>query len=441
MNNNVGKTINYIKRNGLVKGYYAVKERLENRKETYEYVPISHEERLNQVAASLQFKTGFSILVPAYETRPQYLKSLIDSVKAQTYNNWELIIADASKTNIVANVVAEYADPRIIYQKLERNLGISGNTNEGLNKCSKEYTGLLDHDDILAPDALYEMVSAIEKSASEGIKLKLIYSDEDKTDSENTRYFDPNIKDKFNLDLIMSNNYICHFLVADTNLLKETRFRSEYDGAQDHDVILRMVSALRADYLKEYERYIYHVPKVLYHWRCHEESTAANPQSKLYAYEAGKRAVSSFLKNEGIKAIVSDLPHLGFFYVTYKPNIFKNRKNVAAVGGIVINKKNIVVDGVYDENLNLKFEGLNKNYSGGHLHTMSCQQEVPYVNPEYMRARSKIAKRYEEFKASHAVITDKNSLMREFCDMIKADGYVFVYDPRLVIREGTNKRD
>jgi len=435
MNSNIVKTLNYIKRNGIKKGYYAVRERLELRKQPpYVYTPISEEERLGQIAEVMEVKTKFSLLVPAFETNPTYMTALIDSVRAQTYSRWELIIADASVTDIVKSVIDQYADPRIRHIRLKSNMGISNNTNAGLSFCTGEYIGLLDHDDILTSDALYRMVKKIEESKSKGKALEMLYSDEDKTNGENTAFFDPNIKPKFNLDLILSNNYICHFLVLKADLLKSLGFRSEYDGAQDHDLILRAVSLMQASLGDEYEEYIYHEPRVLYHWRCHENSTAANPKSKEYAYVAGKRAVQDYINREGMKAVVEDRPHMGFFYVKYMPNIFNNRRNVAAVTGRVLDKKGRVTDGAYDEALNLMFKGQNRYYSGAPLHRMACQMEVPYINPKYMIASKKVKKEYSSF-IKEGGFDKENPPIKEFCDMMRAKGYIFVYDPKLLYRE------
>lgn len=436
MNPNVVKTLNYIKKNGIKKGYYAVRERLELKKcPPYVFEPITEEERLSQIEEVMEIKTRFSLLVPAFETKPEYMTALIDSVRAQTYSRWELVIADASVTDVVKSVVEHYADNRIKYIRLKCNLGISDNTNAGLSFCTGEYTGLLDHDDILTPDALYRMVMRITKAKGTEKVPELLYSDEDKTNGDNTAFFEPNIKPKFNLDLILSNNYICHFLVLRTELLKSLGFRKEFDGAQDHDLILRAVSALEQKYGDACYEYIYHEPRVLYHWRCHELSTAANPKSKEYAYVAGRRAVADYISRSGFKAVVEDRPHMGFFYVKYMPNIFNNRCNVAAVGGRVVDKKGKVIDGVYDEEMNLMFKGQNYHYSGAPLHRMACQMVVPYINPQFMIAPKKIKKEYASFLKEGGYDKENNPPIKEFCDMMVSKGYIFVYDPKLLFKE------
>ena len=178
-------------------------------------------------------------------------------------------------------------DSRIRYVRTAENKGMSENTNEALQYATGDYVGLLDHDDLLTPDALYEMAMTLQNANEQGIEAALVYSDEDKCDTEAKIYYEPHVKLGFNWDLLLSNNYICHFLAMKTELIKKLGFRKEYDGAQDFDLVLR--ATLEKDEKDE----ILHVEKILYHWRCHDLSTAANPQSKLYAYEAGKRAAES----------------------------------------------------------------------------------------------------------------------------------------------------
>ena len=288
---NFRKAFYYLRKNGIKNTWYAVWERLlEAKGEAYRYLSPSEVVLAQQRQQGEAFSCTISILVPAYETPEAYLRQMVDSLLAQSYGRWELIVADASRTAQVRKVMEQYQDRRIRYLLLEDNRGISENTNAALAVASGDYVGLLDHDDVLTPDALYEMVLAIQSAEKNGKTVAFAYSDEDKCDAEAKRYYEPHVKSRFTLDLLFSNNYICHFLVIKAELMKKTGFRKEYDGAQDFDLVLR------AFLHKEPTDEILHVNKVLYHWRCHESSTAANPQSKLYAYEAGKRAVESALE-------------------------------------------------------------------------------------------------------------------------------------------------
>ena len=158
----------------------------------------------------------FSIAVPAYETDPVYLKELLDSLQEQTYPCWELILADAGTGDSVRKAAEARADERIRYIRLASNDGIAGNTNAAIELAQGAYIGLLDHDDILTRDALYEMACALEKQEQNGIHPVFLYSDEDKCDGEAQNTYEPHRKTDFNLDLLLSNNYICHFLVMGT---------------------------------------------------------------------------------------------------------------------------------------------------------------------------------------------------------------------------------
>lgn len=331
----------------------------------YFYRPPEEEELRRQKKAVFPKMPLISIVVPAYETNEEFLEALIDSVTAQSYENWELILADASESGRVRacaeqkeSGLPEKQAKKIKYHALLKNEGISGNSNRAIALASGEYIGLLDHDDLLTPDALYEVVRAInEQAEGENRKVKLLYSDEDKCDEQGDSFYEPNIKCRFNFDFLLSNNYICHFLVLETELIKSLGFRSAYDGAQDYDLVLRA-----QDRLEDGE--IVHVGRVLYHWRCHALSTAGNSASKGYAYEAGKRAVQDFLDSKGLSGKALDTEHVGFYRIAYEPDILAARQDVAAVGGSVLNRDNKVTSGILLQNGSCPFEGLYSFFSG-----------------------------------------------------------------------------
>lgn len=271
--------------------YKPTEEILENqRKKTFSYAPL------------------ISIAVPAYKTPALFLRQMIDSLEAQTYSNWELCIVNASPEEAeMQQILQEYCekDARVRVKNLEKNLGIAENTNEAIRMAAGEFTGLLDHDDLLAPNALYEIVSLLNKKKNTDV----IYTDEDKVTMELDEHFQPHLKPDFNLDLLRSNNYICHFFVTRTEIIKKVGgFRKEFDGAQDYDFIFRCVEAAE---------HVEHVPEILYHWRTHKASTADNPASKMYAFDAGKRAIEAHLQRMGVQGEVSHTPDLGFYRVKY----------------------------------------------------------------------------------------------------------------------------
>lgn len=340
---NIKKTINYCRKNGYSEAFFAAWERVTAKYyRDYTYRQPSEKELERQRQDQSITDICFSILVPAFETRTTYMTALIDSCLAQTYANWELIIADGSKSDVVRKVVSGYHDLRIKYEKLPQNGGIAGNTSKAIELAKGDYCGLLDHDDMITPDALYEMAHAIKNKNDEN-KPILVYSDEDKCDSSGTSFYDPHFKLDFNLDLILTNNYICHFTVVETQTMKKLGIRTDYDGSQDYDLVLRIVSTLllrekeNTDAVRV-EKKIAHVSKVLYHWRCHENSTADNPQSKMYAYEAGKKALIDFVDRMGWKGDVRHNKHLGFYRIEYRNNVLTHRPDLAAVGGFTVSR-------------------------------------------------------------------------------------------------------
>ena len=253
---------------------------------------------------TFQYNPKFSILVPTFNTPERFLREMIESVLNQSYENLELCIADGSTSDATYQVIQEYAkkDNRIKYKQLAENKGISENTNEALKMATGEFIGLFDHDDVLELSLLFHVMKVLEQHP----KADIIYTDEDKMDGETNTFFGPNFKPEFDLELFCTNNYICHFFVVRRNIANRIGgFRKEYDGAQDYDFIFRCVEATME---------IYHIPRVLYHWRTHAASTAAAPESKMYAYEAGKRAVEAHFQRMQEKAEVSVTENYGFFY-------------------------------------------------------------------------------------------------------------------------------
>ena len=255
----------------------------------------------------------FSILVPLYNTPKKFLTQMLDSVVNQTYENWQLCLADGSdgEHGFVGEICEEYAakDGRICYRKLEKNEGISGNTNECLKMAKGDYIGLFDHDDILHPSALYEYMKKICEEDAD-----YIYCDEttfrgNKTiDDMLTLHFKPD----FSIDNLRANNYICHFSVFDRKLLEGMElFRSAYDGSQDHDMILRLTSRAK---------HVVHVPKLLYYWRSHKASVAADINAKSYAIEAARGAVADHLQTCGFRnfEIVSTKAFETIFRIKYE---------------------------------------------------------------------------------------------------------------------------
>ena len=326
----IKKGIHFYKRYGIrggiatLTGQGQIKDK--NYAMWYEKNKVSEGELAKQRNKEFPYMPLFSILVPVYNTPIPYLWEMLDSVRNQTYQKWQLCIANANPENEeVARILNQYIemDKRIQTVNVPENLGIAQNTNKALSIAKGDYIGLLDHDDMLAADALFEVAKTVNDENAD-----VIYTNEDKITMSGEKHFQPNFKPEFNLDMLRSNNYICHFFIAKASLMKEIGgFRGEYNGAQDYDMIFRCTE--RADN-------IVRIPKVLYHWRMHEQSTAENPESKRYAFDAGKKVIEDHLKRCGESAEVEMTEYPGFYRVKYaikeKPRvsvmIVKKTKNM-----------------------------------------------------------------------------------------------------------------
>lgn len=394
---NLKKTVYFLRRNGIKNTCYEIKERLEARKQPpYVWEPPA----LEKLAAERRWaeRTGaavkFSILVPAYRTPENYLRELADSLIAQTYPRWELILADATEEDSVSRVIEGYGDARFHYVRLERNGGISENTNRALELATGEYVGLLDHDDILTPDALYEMAVRIEEGRLAGREPRMLYSDEDKCDGGMQMFYEPNRKEDFNFDLLLCNNYICHFLVMERDLIQRLGFRKEFDGAQDFDLALRAAEELAGGFPAGESGVILHVPRVLYHWRCHKSSTSENPRSKDYAYDAGRRAVQSLADRRGWEAQAQDMPHPGFYRLAYSQSPLRFREDLGAVGGRLVSRGRIT-GGRMKADGTVIYEGLPAAYSG-YMHRAVLQQDAEALDVRSMEVRASLRSLFEK---------------------------------------------
>lgn len=365
---------------------------------------VTAEELAAQRQKTFDYEPKISILVPTYRTPIPMLKEMIESVRAQSYENWELCIADgsvgarinadgsvegekaatadssqvssasdaqsgsaATPVSPLENVLSEYheKDPRIVYKVLDKNGGISYNTNCAFELATGDFIALLDHDDIIEPDALFEVVKKLQNR-----ETKIVYTDEDKVSNNLKHFMDPNLKPDFSIDLFRSHNYITHFYVVSADIYREVGGEdSMYDGAQDYEFMFRCIEKALNDAgcslsKRKVERdagynfaerkaeegsdsssakekaeecsgsesgeenidfgadrvrsVIAHVPRVLYHWRLAKGSTAENPESKMYAYESGRAAVEAHLKRMGIPAKVEMTDMWGMYHAKYE---------------------------------------------------------------------------------------------------------------------------
>lgn len=326
------KTLRYWKNYGLKNTIKKVCQKLSGQRDYGNYEDflkkygVKEEELARQRQEVFENGPCFSIAVPLYQTKEKYLREMIESVQAQTYTNWELCLADGSgREHSLQSVVGEYIakDKRIKYCLLDSNEGIAGNTNEALKMADGDFVVLTDHDDLLSPEALYQCAKAVQKEP----QTDVIYSDEDKVDMSGKKFFEPHFKSDYNIDLLCTMNYICHLFVVRKDVMERAGlFESCYDGAQDHDFILRCT---------EKAEHIVHIPKVLYHWRCHAQSTSENPESKLYAFENGCKAVKAHYDRIGIPAEVEQ----GSFYGMYRTHYLWKEQPLVSI--LIPNKDHV----------------------------------------------------------------------------------------------------
>jgi len=478
---NLNRTISYLSRNGFRKTLYKMLERLSRDGDEADYDSqmrsnqISEDERTAQKSVEFIHPYKISILVPLYETDMDLLEQMLESVALQTYGNWELCLCDASATDGRRIIVHRFCEKwnlkctdnfgnvydKVKYEHIDTNGGISANTNEALKMATGDYIALLDHDDVIEPNALFEFMKATEEYEISNrerdgslTKALIVYTDEDKMSFDSGHYFDYHKKPDFDPVLLRTNNYICHFLFVETALARSVDgFHSEFDGAQDHDFVLRCTEEVSADR-------ILHIDKVLYHWRSTPVSTAEHPTAKMYAYDAGKRAVAEHLRRIGIKGEVLDTDHLGFYKIRYKDSsdevltisrekyltqssfqisilaqeylmIISNsirplssdcisqmlscmqNQDIGAVTGKIIAKNGRVESAGYDKKSNgeqcARFAGLKRYYSG-YLHRANLQQLVDGFSQDVVLVRKKAIKCYEP-------------------DIILKDGYRVFYNP------------
>ncbi len=373
------KGFSYLKAHGVSGLVKKIKKKIHNQKlrpQPYEVWIKKHLPKKQEL--DLQRKHQFtispkiSIVVPLYKTPEKYLLSLVDSFKKQTYANWELCLSDGSGANspltdILAKIQKE--EPRVKVISHPTNLRISENTNAAISIATGDYIAFADHDDELTPNALYECVVALEKDGS----IDMIYSDEDKMSMNGKKFFEPHMKPDFNIDLLCTVNYICHLCVVKRELLETVGgLRPEYDGAQDYDFVLRCI---------ENAKNIHHIPKILYHWRCHEDSTAENPESKLYAFEAGAKAIKAHYDRIGVPVEIQQGEYLGLYRTKFL------RKYDPLISIIIPNKDHIddlkrCIDSIEQKSTYKNYEYIIIENNSTEERTFQFYKELESSNPK-----------------------------------------------------------
>ena len=253
----------------------------------------------------------FSILIPVYRPDAKFFTLMLDSIVAQTYDNWQICLADGSGEgytveNVVRPYIEKYGEDKVKYIKLENNLGIAENTNAAMRMTDGDFIVFGDHDDELHPTALFECMRELERYP----QADFIYSDEDKIIEATGHHTEAHFKSDLNMELLRSNNYICHLSVVKKSLAdKVGGLYTQFNGSQDHDYVLRCVEKAEC---------VRHIPRILYHWRINDNSTAKSASTKTYANTAGVNAVSAHLKRMGIDGEVKNGVAPGFYDIRYK---------------------------------------------------------------------------------------------------------------------------
>lgn len=262
---------------------------------------------MEQEIGAFNHKPLISVVMPVYDVEQQWLEEAIQSVLQQVYPNWELCIADdASPSPHIKEVLTRYMeqDPRIKVTFLDRNLGISGASNKALALASGQFTALLDHDDVLSRDSLFQVAKQLNHTP----EADLVYSDEDKLSMGGMR-LRPVIKPDWDPELFLTYNYLCHLVVCRRSLMIEAGgFREGFEGSQDYDLLLRITE------LTDSER-IVHIPRVLYHWRMIPGSAASVVDAKSKAFERAKKALAEAMERRGVRAEIEDGEPAGTFRV------------------------------------------------------------------------------------------------------------------------------
>lgn len=377
-----------------------------------------------------------SVLVPVYEPHPEYFLQMVKSVTDQTYGNFELILADGSPAQeLLATRIAK-EDQRIRYVRGIPGGGISDNSNTALAAAEGEAVVLLDQDDLLEPDALYRMAECFDNGAD------VVYTDEDKYETGTGRFVSPYRKRDYDPLLLLSNNYICHLFGVRTGIAKEAGgFDKRFDGAQDHDLILRCCD-LAGD------GRIAHIKRILYHWRIHDGSTAANPMAKVYAYENGKRAVRNFLKEKGLDTKVCDTAHRGFFRVIYEDPVPKDSYTLFVDGRLkpvtrgyeeilssYLARKDVGIAGarIIGRGKRIVCSGYEKDESG---RIVSLFEGMDSRLPGYMNLAELVMQAQAVSKTACVVRNELLDCMEgnsyRICERIQSRGYRVVIDPKVV---------
>lgn len=304
----VKKIVNTLKKRGLSDTLSVISDRLKYKRASVKYSNfVSEKDELYhfELTQTKGKDVLISICVPVYNPKPEHFNAMLESVLLQSYDNWQLCIADAGTEGYAQKEVERCNDERISYRKLEGNHGIAINTNMAVEMAKGEYVVLLDHDDILALDCLYEFKSAVNRG------VDFIYADESSFYKDPRRPEITHFKGSFSFFNLLGNNYICHPVCFKKELFQNVGgFRKGFEGSQDHDLFIRMCQEAKTRV---------HIPKVLYYWRIHKSSVAYDIEAKPYCVESGIKAVREYTEKNKLEARVKETGPNPIYSVVYEP--------------------------------------------------------------------------------------------------------------------------
>ncbi len=375
------------------------------------YLKYLEEQRKNIERKELKYRPLISFIVPTYNVSKTLLKECLDSLLNQSYDNFEICISDDHSTleetiEVLKEYEQKYDQIHVTYRK--KNGHISEASNTAISLAKGEFIALIDNDDTIEKDSLYYVVEALNQNK----KLDMIYSDEDKIDFKGN-YMEPHFKPDYSPDTLMGVNYICHLCVLRTSLVRKIGgFRKAYDGSQDYDLFLRIT---------EKTKEIYHIEKVLYHWRQTATSTAGYLGNKSYAYLAGKRALEDSLKRRKIKGEVIDNKRVSTYLVKY----WTNKPLVSIIIPIRDQAKisRRCFESLYQKNTYSNFEIIV-------IDNGSCEKETKDLFLEYQKKKNfKVIRDSKEFNYS--------SLNNEGVKHAKGEYLLFLNNDTKIIQEDT----
>lgn len=395
------------------------------KRDTYHFSDLSQSENRQQREHWHKMVNGgeeipkFSVIVTTYEPALKFFDRTLVSVLNQTYGSFELIIADTSLTESVAELAARYEDDRIRYYHISANTDEAALMNDAAVMATGHFITRVYDGDYLTPDALYETAMFIMRNNAE-----ILYSDEDRCDAWCRIFSDPDRKPDFSIDSLFTGNYIGNLLVIRRELFLALRYRIRYDGAMAYDLLLRAPKSG-----------ICHIPRVLYH---RSDVSEGHSREEEPVTVASREALIEYFDERNIKADVTVSRFPGFLDVTYKPDIFSQRGDVGVVGGRVLSRGHKILYGMYNAQGKVLFKGWDEEREGPRYRAQTVQNAYA-VDVRCMKIRTELRTLYREIFGApyeeHVMREDDGALSVKsirFCRRVRELGYLIVWDPSMI---------